>query len=248
MKVPGGALALDSGSQVSYCDKHVPASWRKQHDVDRALIAAQSFYRRTMKGRRWASSQQSALAMLPSNINQGQEVAEEQVATEDGPNAAATRKKQLQAQKNIWRLPSGAPVVPQVVFDSVEMALARFALRRRKEYVAEACKYWSLKREARRGAALLKRLQLQMETFSASEIMRRDFSAMGAAGRSRLERRIKLADQLLSQLEAIQALCTNVHKREQLKLQDAEAMKEVLDTIYFPIGPMLEPIMQKAQQ
>jgi len=39
-------------------------------------------------------------------------------------------------------------------------------------------KYWTLKREARRGAALLKRLQLQLETFSSMEMTRRDYVAM----------------------------------------------------------------------
>lgn len=247
MKV-SGSLVLDAGSQVSYCDKHVPSSWRKEHDTDRAILLAQSYYRRTMKGRRWASSQQSALAMLPSSVLQSGDSTEEIGIAEDAQTAAAAKKKQLQAQKSIWRLPSGAPIIPQVVFDSIEMAIARFPLRKRKEFVAEACKYWSLKREARRGAALLKRLQLQMETFSASEITRRDFSAMGPAGRARLQRRIELADQLLAQMEAIQAMTLSVRKREEVKLQDVETLKTVLDTIYFPINALLQPIIEKATQ
>src|SRR4029434_3687229 len=94
-------------------------------------------------------------------------------------SAVLADKKKGQPAKNVWKLPSGAPIIPQAVYDLVESALARFPIRKRKEFVGEACKYWTLKREARRGAALLKRLQLQMETFSSMELTRRNFAAMG---------------------------------------------------------------------
>ncbi len=61
----------------------------------------------------------------------------------------------------------------------LKMRLIKFNVRKRKEFVQEACKYWTLKREARRGAALLKRLQLQMEAFSSMEITRSNFRWYG---------------------------------------------------------------------
>ena len=157
-------------------------------------------------------------------------------------------KKRLAAQKNIWRLASGAPIIPAVVFDAVENSLQRHAVRRRKEFVAEACKYWTLKREARRGAALLKRLQLQMETFSTSDVTRRNFATMGALGRTRLERRLEMAELLLDDLNTLRRICQETRNRERQKLEEAEVLNEVVNTVYFPVSALLQPIMLKAQK
>ncbi|KAF2232904.1 hypothetical protein EV356DRAFT_487736 [Viridothelium virens] len=240
----GGPANLDASILRAFCDKHVPPEWRRDNDVDHATTEAKSFYRHTMKGRRWADSQQSA---LPLTSSQPVPTAE---AVEDGDEIAVAgtkRKRSTQPPKNIWRLPSGAPVVPHVVFNTVEASLQRFSIRKRKEYVAEACKYWTLKREARRGAALLKRLQLQMESFTSMEITRRNFAGMGAAGGPRLQRRIDFAEQLQNDMDHLRRLCAEVKEREMEKLKDVEILKEIIDTVYFPIPPLLWPILEKAE-
>ncbi|OAA58562.1 phd finger domain protein [Niveomyces insectorum RCEF 264] len=151
-----------------------------------------------------------------------------------------------QTAKPMWKLPSGAPVIPQAVFDIVETALQRFMLRRRREFVSEACRYWTLKREARRGAALLKRLQLQMETFTSMELTRRNFAAMGPSGRARLERRVEFAEMLIRDLEQLRSLANDVVAREHDKLEGAEMEQDFVDTCYFPIHKLLAPVVDKA--
>ncbi|KAH0565815.1 hypothetical protein GP486_000784 [Trichoglossum hirsutum] len=247
----GGPANLDSTALKAYCDKHVPPEWRRENDVDAATIDAQDFYHHTMRGRLWADSQQSALAVsAPQNIpipEHGDEAAQHQAGPRISLSLGGNKRKRAQPPKTVWKLPSGAPVIPQVVYNSVESSLQRFTIRKRKEYAAEACKYWTLKREARRGAALLKRLQLQMETFSSMEITRRNFTGMGAAGRLKLQRRIEFAMKLRQDIERVRLLCDEVKKREREKLKEAEILKDVIDTVYLPIPPLLWPIMEKAQ-
>ena len=245
----GGPASIDASVLKAYCDKHVPADWRREHDVDAATVDAMEFYRYTMRGRLWADSQQSALSMGSTQTVEApvcdpvEELSNPKLTLNLNPN----KRKRDQNPKVVWRLPSGAPVIPYAVFNSVESSLQRFSIRKRKEFAAEACKYWTLKREARRGAALLKRLQLQMETFTSMEITRRNFVGMGAAGGVRLQRRIDFSEQLLQDVDKLKQMCAHIKEREQEKLEDVKMLKGILDMVYFPVMPLLWPIFEKAQ-
>jgi len=243
----GGPTTLDASSLKAFCDKHVPNDWRKENDVDAATADAMEFYRYAMRGRLWADSQQSAMnmaAQIPERPIPSTGEPHPKISLIAGSN---NKRKRNQSTKPVWRLPSGAPVVPATVYESVESSLQRFTVRKRRDFAADMCKYWTLKREARRGAALIKRLQLQMETFSSMEITRRNFVGMGAAGRVRLERRIQFAEDRLRDVEKLRILCDEVRTREHEKLRDAELLRDLIDTVYFPIPPLLWPILEKAQ-
>jgi len=56
----------------------------------------------------------------------------------------------------------GPPLVPAIIVDHLMWYTVRSKVRKMKEFVVLVCKYWSLKREARRGAPLLKRLYLEV--------------------------------------------------------------------------------------
>ncbi|KAJ9643486.1 hypothetical protein H2199_004165 [Coniosporium tulheliwenetii] len=242
-----GSSIIDASVLKAFCDKHCPTDWRKEHDVATAIEEAKDWYRANMRGRRWADSQQSALAFTSRQISTSDGLIPVNGPQDDSAMTANNKRKRTGPPKGMWRLPSGAPIVPQAVFHNVENSLIRFAIRKRKEFVAEACKYWTLKREARRGAALLKRLQLQMETFTSMEITRRNYVGMGAAGRPRLHRRIEFAERLEDDMEQIRVLCQRIKEREAEKLRDVELLRELVDTIYFPIPPLLWPALERAQ-
>jgi NuA3 HAT complex component NTO1 len=235
---------MEKSNLQGYCDRHCPADWRADHDVDTATAEAKEFYRRNMKGIRWGDSQQAALE--PPTVAQGAEAAGQDPG-EDSVVAAGNRRKKAQVQRRIWRLPSGAPIVPHIVYTNVETTLSRWGIRKRKEFVSEACKYWTLKREARGGAALLKRLQQQLETFTSMEMTRRKFAAMGAAGGPKLQKRIDFATALEGDLGKVMELSNKALEREELKMQDAELLKQIVDTVYFPIAPLLWPILERSQ-
>lgn len=246
----GGPASIDASVLKAYCDKHVPAEWRREHDVDTATSNAMRHYNRTRKEVEWGDSQQSALMLGAPSQTYDVPVLE----PVEAPNTKLTltmgsnKRKRDEKPKIVWRLPSGAPVIPQAVYNSVESSLGRFTVRKRKEFAAEACKYWTLKREARRGAALLKRLQLQMETFTSMEITRRNFVGMGAAGGVRLQRRIDFAEQLLQDVDKLRQLSGMIKGRESKKLEDAKFLKNIVETVYFPIAPLLLPTLDKAMK
>ena len=247
----GGSPGLaDASTLKAFCDKHVPKDWQDEHDTDNAAAEAMEFYRYHMRGRKWADSQQAALNMSAAQVPPDSLVpsVEEPLPKISLVVGGGSRRKKMQPSKSMWRLPSGAPIIPAVVYDSVEASLARFAIRKRREFAADMCKYWTLKREAKRGAALIKRLQLQMETFSSMEITRRDFAAMGAAGRPRLQRRVEFANTLLEDLDKVRTLSRMVVEREQTKLKDVYLLNDLVNTVYYQIPPLLVPILGSAQR
>ncbi|OJJ44894.1 hypothetical protein ASPZODRAFT_134303 [Penicilliopsis zonata CBS 506.65] len=248
----GSSAVMDSHLLKAFCDKHVPPEWRREHGTDAATADAIEYYRNTMQGRRWGDSQAAALSLEPSHPMDGEHTHDD----EGGPRThtpritltvGGSKRKRLNIPRTIWKLPSGAPVIPHVVLNSVVASLQRFSVRQRKQYAEDACKYWTLKREARRGAALLKRLQLQLETFSSMEMTRRDYTAMGATGGKRLQRRIEFGERLYRDLDRLRMLCDEVKKREREKLKDAEMLRNIVDLVYFPLPPLLWPIFEKAQ-
>lgn len=242
LKMKIGHGLMDSHLLKAFCDKHVPPDWRLEHGTDAATADAIEYYRNTMQGRRWGDSQAAALSLGPT-------LAEDEEDRVHTPRITLTvgGNKRKRTPRTVWKLPSGAPVVPQVVLNSVVASLQRFTVRQRKQYAEDACKYWTLKREARRGAALLKRLQLQLETFSSMEMTRRDYVAMGVTGHKRLHRRIEFGEWLYKDLDRLRMLCDEVKKREREKLKDAEMLRSIVDVVYFPIFPLLWPIFEKAQ-
>ncbi|KAL4916511.1 hypothetical protein BDW62DRAFT_186171 [Aspergillus aurantiobrunneus] len=251
MKSGHGNLAVtDSHLLKAFCDKHVSPEWRREHGTDAATADAIEYYRTAMQGRRWGDSQAAALSLEPAHALGGDPDDEDGQRTHT-PRITLTvggnKRKRPNASRAIWKLPSGAPVIPQVLLNSVVASLQRFGVRQRKQYAEDACKYWTLKREARRGAALLKRLQLQLETFSSMEMTRRDYVAMGVPGNKRLQRRIEFGDCLYRDLDRLRMLCDEVKKREREKLKDAEMLRSIVDNVYFPIFPLLWPILEKAQ-
>ena len=246
MKTPTGQLAVLDGSMVlkAFCDKHCPPDYTEEHNVADATRAAKKFFKRNMKGRIWADNHAvaSVLAAQHREAINDNAIADSQSLE----SSSAGDKKKGQQHENVWRLPSGAPVIPQAVFDTVEASLQKFPFRKRKDYLSEACRYWTLKREARRGAALLKRLQLQMDSFTSMELTRRNFAAMGPDGKGRLARRIDFAKMLIDDLERLKALSEETVQREQWKLESAEVEQSFVDEVYFPVSKILKSAVGKA--
>ncbi|KJZ74114.1 hypothetical protein HIM_06563 [Hirsutella minnesotensis 3608] len=249
MKTNQGVLAVLDGGMVlkAFCDKHCPVDYAEENNVHQATRAAKKFYKRNMRGRIWADNHAMANVIAAQHRNALTEHPPDESQMTGAKNSAVLGdKKKGQAPKNLWKLPSGAPIIPQAVFDIVEASIQRFPFRKRKDFLSEACRYWTLKREARRGAALLKRLQLQMETFTSMELTRRNFASMGPGGKARLARRIEFAQGIIRDIEQLKTLSEEVVQREQMKMDAVELEQDFVDECYFPVARLLGPAIEKA--
>ncbi|KAG6885753.1 hypothetical protein C0993_010265 [Termitomyces sp. T159_Od127] len=84
---------------------------------------------------------------------------------QDSPSHNAKLAKSARAYAKTYK--PGPPLVPAVVVDRIDFYVRRFKVTKRVPTIQMMCRYWSLKREARRGAPLLKRLHLEPWTANA---------------------------------------------------------------------------------
>lgn len=75
-----------------------------------------------------------------------------------------------------------------------------------------------------------------------------EFCGYGAAGRARLDRRISFAEQLQQDVGQLRTLCKLIKAREEKKKEDAGILRDIVETVYFPITPLLWPALEKAQR
>jgi hypothetical protein len=85
----------------------------------------------------------------------------------DGDDGGARTTKAARAYAKTYA--PGPPLVPAVIVRRILAYINSIPVRKKEVFVQSVCKYWSLKREARRGAPLLKRLHLEPWTASTRE-------------------------------------------------------------------------------
>ena len=76
------------------------------------------------------------------------------------PSNTPKSNKTARAYAKTYKL--GPPLVPAIILSRLLDYTSRLKLTNKKPFIYAVCKYWSLKREARRGAPLLKRLHLEV--------------------------------------------------------------------------------------
>ncbi|KAF8270626.1 PHD-zinc-finger like domain-containing protein [Lactarius quietus] len=118
----------------------------------------------------------------------------------------------------------GPPVVPSLILSRILQYINKIVIRKRGEFVELVCRYWSLKREARRGAPLLRRLHLEPWTASAGGRVQTDEEKVA---------KLDLTKCLRKDLVDVRTLADLSRKRESRKLRQAQIIQEVLSEIIF---------------
>ncbi|GAA6027545.1 hypothetical protein JCM8097_007915 [Rhodosporidiobolus ruineniae] len=131
---------------------------------------------------------------------------------------------------------AGPPVVPAVIAEKVVQYVQKVKMAGKKAVVDLVCRYWSLKREARRGAPLLKRIHLEPWTASATSHSQSDADKAT---------KLALLRALRNDLEKVRMLTEQVRKREKKKLERAVLLRQVVERFVWPKEGRLAEVLEK---
>ncbi|KAE8216410.1 hypothetical protein CF327_g409 [Tilletia walkeri] len=137
--------------------------------------------------------------------------------------------KAARAYKKSYR--AGPPLVPKYILDRVMEYTHKVRIRAKPLFVAQLARYWSLKREARRGASLLKRLHL--EPWTAAPVPKEQAESEKA-------KKLQFLKLLREDLERVRMLAELSRKREREKHKQIEVLRSTLmGGLMFPYSTML---------
>jgi hypothetical protein len=131
----------------------------------------------------------------------------------------------------------GAPLVPAIVVKRILNYTSKLTFRKKEHFILLLCKFWSLKREARRGAPLLKRLHLEPWTSGKSSEMEID----NEARQGHLEHLQRLREDLLR----VKQMADLARKRENVRFWQCEATHQILSSCFFPHEDALHQIFDR---
>jgi hypothetical protein len=108
-----------------------------------------------------------------------------------------------------------------------------------------------LKRESRRGASLVRRLQVQADSnsFTTLEVIRKNYTTVGRTqGSEKLVRRKDFASSLEKDLLRIISFVRGVRGQEENLAKEVDNMRNYVDATYFPELPLMRKVLNQADE
>ncbi|KAJ3394940.1 nuA3 HAT complex component nto1 [Lobulomyces angularis] len=230
----------DHVEMTSYCDKHTPKDYlaEKGYDAEKNLIYAQKkIHKEFLKKKTdFASSQ------LSFDNFQNSSTISNSLSPSKLRNSHLNTLNEDDASSETRLNP--VHVIPHYIYTKVLSYTAKGSQKvsKRPLVIQEICKYWSLKRDAGKGAPLLKRLHIEPWTTTAtiSSIDSDDFEEM--------QRRHNVAKLLRIDLEKIRLHAELVRKREKLKLKSLNFLRLYLEKLKSPLKYSFKEIISELRK
>lgn len=203
----GVQLALTHPADlVSYCDRHAPASYDLLHDT-RTGIERTRLYFATVGAIKKTHSDPTQLISVGS------------------------KSKNQSPFK--WKSDYDTPIAPEMFAERLYRFLKTHNLQLAKDLIYRVCLYWSLKREHKRGAPLIKRL---------------DATQYGALNSQEIEERIQFLDALREDVDKMYELTDLTERRAKINDQITHFKLTSLELVYFPINYIIGQLMSRIEK
>lgn len=157
------AHGSEPATLTSFCEKHLPVRTSFLADFSQDADGTARLQKEQQE------AHEAALAELDSDVGPSNNTKN---GLADANIHTPRSSKKARAYAKTYKL--GPPLVPALIVRRIMDYIGKVGVRRKPEFVYLVCRYWSLKREARRGAPLLKRLHLEPWTASTASRQQTD--------------------------------------------------------------------------
>ncbi|KAI8378259.1 PHD-zinc-finger like domain-containing protein, partial [Choanephora cucurbitarum] len=219
----------------AYCDRHTPRDYYHSTHLEQAQRWFLK-HKQAMPRKRYVDEEDEA-----EEIKEDLKKLMKKKKKKKNNNAQVlpASYKAARAHQHHYNTATGTPIAPEYILNTLEKlpcVQKETKIKKKAAMVATVCRYWSLKREARRGAPLLKRLHLEPWTASASQLKQ-----------SEVEKAQKASTlmTLRGDLEKVRMLSEQVQKRERQKLERIRKQKAYLEMIFYPIQCILQTVLDQ---
>lgn len=219
---PHGALN-DPGTLLAYCDKHTPYDYAQEVDVVGGLKTAQAHYE----------------SLRPQHQYTGNEW-QSNLFPDDTVVAETKFIRKVHDKSKIWRTEQGTPAPPQVMVDKIHRVVLGkpgLIVPDLQDYLYAMARYWTLKRQLKRGAYLIKRFQLALE-MEPNVVLPKDETA----------EKVALYEDLVDRLKQLSAIVGLVKQREETKLELCDNQHRQAQIVYFTAQSLVTPLTEKIKE
>lgn len=169
----------------------------------------------------WGDCQQGISKTRRYFENIQQIISGEQKKQQEPPNS-------VDSSKNKWKTNRGTPIAPQMFAAVVQKVLQLFQIANSEKLSIDLCKYWSMKRELKRGAPLVRNFDpTSFNTLNVEEI----------------QRRIEFAEVLLNDLNKLHELSSLLVKRQRAAMLHNSALQKSYELVQNPANYLIQTVV-----
>ncbi|KAJ3100978.1 nuA3 HAT complex component nto1 [Phlyctochytrium planicorne] len=236
MRVHSGAEEV---TMRSFCDRHCPKEHRDKYDIEKDILTfRQSIENSKSKALDHRSDDEDHDDGFAGEKRRSKKIGKRsftsrRIVDSDDDESPQTIPASRSARAHQSHYAPQAPIMDYAVVKKIANSI-KALIRKKLVFVEQVCRYWSLKRESRRGAPLLKRLHLEPWTATASATKEDETFR---AKRNEILRYVRY------DLERVRILAEMVKKREKEKLKQYQLQTQYLEMVYNPVTQVLRPIL-----
>ena len=182
----------------SYCDKHSPYGW---FDCREGIMKTKRYFTASKQ------NENETNTFFPSS------------------------KKPISGDsifKNRWKTNRGTPIAPNIFGTIIEQVLINFKIDNANKICFEICKYWSMKRELKRGAPLVR-------IFDSSSYNMLDIS--------QLQERVEFTEKLLQDLSKLRKLSQLLKRRTVISNELVLVNNSIISYSQYPEKELLKKVV-----
>ncbi|XP_046872960.1 bromodomain-containing protein 1-like [Hypomesus transpacificus] len=158
-----------------------------------------------------------------------------------GRSKVKQKKKSRKVETEPEEVTSPLPV-PCLSSERLSSILNQVSVQRKRAFVGLVLSYWGLKRQARNGAPLIRRLLSSQQGQKTAQLPRQSEEEC-----QELRQRLKAWHRLRHDLERTRLLLELVHKREKIKREEVRLQQSLLEMQLAPFSLLLRALLDQLQ-